>query len=264
MSSLPDQNDLPFPKKQSSFSFHIIDFIAGCLLGAVISGVCVYVWQQQVWRPTVENLKKEYAQLNDSYLSYSPPVYPVKPKESTKSADFGHGEQVRTETKKYSQDLYGFSSSLFSGLSADVTVYQYNKTLITEIRTDISPLGNYGVDIWRYDGMFSEKDIPSDFVTFYGYENYALFASPVTATMTSSEDTYTSSDGKIWIYNYEYTPKSIGVVSLITFVQASKNATHKPLFVRVWYSLPGGFQKTAPEVTTGKKEAASIVDTFVF
>ncbi len=244
--------------------FHPTDFLFGILLGALIGGGAVYIWQQRVWQPTVNALKKEYAALNESYLSYTPPTHPVPATESG-VASYGNGEQVKTGNEEFSRKSVGFSLPALVGQTLDVTVFSFKGKTITNLRSDVLVSeSEAGIDVWRYDNAAEAKDIPDDFVTFYGYENYALFASPVAVTMNDSDDTYTTADGTIWKYQYEYAPRSIGVVSLITYVQPQKNNSGKPLFIRVWQAVGLGHQKNDPEISKAKITLAKLVDAIEF
>lgn len=255
-----DEKVAPAQFSQRSQKFHLTELLIGLFIGVLIGGGSVYVWQQRVWQPTVASLKSEYAQLNESYLSYKPPSLPPPASESG-IPTYGNGEQVRTSKEKFSENSLGFSYPSLSGTTLDVTVYSYKGKTITNLRSDEHvPENGAGIDVWRYDSAAGAKDIPDDFVTFYGYENYALFASPVSVTMEDSDDNYTTADGTVWKYQYEYAPKSIGVVSLTTYVQPQKNTTGKPLFIRVWYATGLGHQKTDPEISAAKIKIAKFVD----
>lgn len=166
-------------------------------------------------------------------------------------------------TEPFSQEKTGIYSPLLEGKQASVTEYRYRRETIVERQVDLE---NGAIELWEYHGAYNsyENKIPDNFAEFGGYENNALVAQKVSALLGRLKDKYSTKNKLAMFYDYHYTPKSIGAVSLNSYISFVPNIRESfPLLLKVWYNKVEGFpdEKTDPAVIKAKQEVNKIADT---
>ena len=78
------------------------------------------------------------------------------------------------------------------------------------------------------------------------------------------QDTYKTKNGIDMYYQYEYTPKTIGVILLDSYFDYFPGYEYsKPAFIQIWYSINGtALSKNDSFVLEAKKELNKIADSF--
>lgn len=170
-----------------------------------------------------------------------------------------------TSKEVYKREKFAIYSPLLEGKEVEVWNYRYKTKNIVRKRIEIDDYS--GIEIWEYASSYNSADGPKNFATFGGYENYLLRATLVDEIKENWEESYKTKNGVEMFYGYEYTPKSIGVVTLSSYHDYFPNFREsKPSLVQIWYSKIDGFptSKNDSSVLQAKLQLNKIVDTFVF
>lgn len=166
-----------------------------------------------------------------------------------------------TKKQAYSRDEIGVYSSLFDGKQVEVWTYKYKTKNIIRKRIEINDYS--GVEIWEYASVYYPTDGPKDFAIFGGYENYANKATLIEEIKKNWKKLYKTKKGIEMYYEYEYAPKSIGVIVLDSYHSYFPNFKYsKPTLIQIWYSKIDGFPTSEdnPLVLKAKKELNKIAD----
>lgn len=168
---------------------------------------------------------------------------------------------LTTSRQIYNRDEIGIYSNLFEGKQVEISSYKYRTKNIIRKRIVIDDYS--GVELWEYASEYPAGDELKDFAIFRGYENYANHAILVNDIVSGWADKYKTKLGVEMFYGHEYTPKSIGVVTLESYHRYLPNFVNsKPTFIKIWYSKMGGFPSTKedPLVIKAKVELNKIAD----
>lgn len=239
---------------KNSFS-PLFGFFVSFLAGSVVMGVVGLLVYRFVFQPKFTTLQHEYEQLYDQYMSYMPPINPTPM--PARNIEQDKGTSMGSYAEQFNKTITGFDSSLFSGVTVSAETISYRKKTM---QAKFYSSDGFGFNETIYDSPTDSNEIPSDFATFFGYENYALYGTPVLQHKQAWKESYTTKKGLVMYYRYEYTPKSIGVVLLSVYLSPSQTAIHKPILLEVWYSkfTPG---LTNDEIIRAKSEVQKIADT---
>ncbi|MFO0703497.1 MAG: hypothetical protein U0525_02115 [Patescibacteria group bacterium] len=173
------------------------------------------------------------------------------------------GLLLDTNEEKFSKKLMELYSPFIENKMVEVTRFKYRDSTI--IRKSVKIDDKSGIEIWQYDGMTNApmKGPPGQFVTFGGYENYLNHAKSVSDEIKEWTEPYQTKKGLKMYYEYEYSPKSIGVVSLNIYLPYLYYRVPKPAVLRVWTSNIGGRPDTKNDVLIIKTKTAlnKIADT---
>lgn len=226
-------------------SFSIISFLLG------------KNYEQKNQQKIVEDLKNQYTtKLNTLEDEKNKAV------EGQNAAIEGRGVQLSQQFIDYDKYLLPIYSPLFEGKKVNTIKYSYKNKLITE--RSISLGDNSSVDEYVYENEYNSIDELQDFVIFSGYENYELRGTPVDQIRKNWKESYINKNNLTFFYEYSWTPKSIGVVSLSLYKKDFPDYRNlKPTFITVSYSVIGGYPVTIndPLVIFAKKEAEKLADT---
>lgn len=186
-------------------------------------------------------------------------------KDELEAAIDDRAQLVNTSRQDFKRENFGVFSPLLEGKEVEIWNYKYKTKNIVQKRIEIDDYS--GVEIWEYVSSYYSTEGPKDFAIFGGYENYAHQATPVNEIKENWEESYKTENGIEMFYGYEYTPKSIGVVTLSSYHDYFPNFREsKPSLVRIWYSKIGGFptSKNDSSVLEAKVELNKIADTLVY
>lgn len=234
--------------------------IIGFISGAVLVGGGIFVWQQKVLSDSAKKYQDEYIALYDEYQHYQPPVVITQAPTATGSALIA-AKEVSHRFKDFNQNDFAVRSPLLEGKRVEETTYLYEGKTITAKYVTVDDYT--GIAEWEYDSPTTTNEIPSDFVTIIGYENYGMYGTPVSDQLRGTE-TYVTKSGMTLYYRYENAPKSIGSVQLVMYRKPTENSLQKPLVIYLWYSKLLASSKTDPQVLAAKLEVQKVAETISF
>lgn len=190
----------------------------------------------------------------------------VKELKNELEATINDRAQLLNSTKEvYQREKFAIYSPLLEGKEVEVFNFKYKTKNIVQKRIRINDFS--GIEIWEYESSYSTTAEPENFATFGGYENYAYKATSIEEIKKGWDESYKTKGGIEVFYDYEYVQKSIGVVSLSSYISFFPNFKEsKPSLVRIWNSKLDGFptSKNDSSVLRAKLELNKIADTLVF
>lgn len=116
--------------------------------------------------------------------------------------------------------------------------------------------------IWEYKTStpLSNRIIPENFGIFDGYENYSYKASSVVDLKKRWTELYKTSQGLEMYYDYEYTPRTIGAVSLSSYFNYITYKVPFPSMLIISTNLDT-FSSSDKNVNSAKEQLKNIADT---
>jgi len=172
------------------------------------------------------------------------------------------GQLLETIEKDFKKSDLSIYSPLLENKQLEISTYKYKTKNIVRKRIIIND--HSGIDFWEYTSGYNTFDGPKNFVIFSGYENYTNAATVVDDIKKTWQDTYKTKNGIDMYYQYEYTPKTIGVILLDSYFDYFPGYEYsKPAFIQIWYSINGtALSKNDSFVLEAKKELNKIADSF--
>lgn len=165
---------------------------------------------------------------------------------------------IDSKKEKLSKNQMPISSPLIDGKDFQIIRYKFKRQTIVEKRIEIND--NTTFTLWEFSGI--------DQVIVQGYENYGLYTTSIEELEKGWKESYTNKNGIKMFYDYEYSPRSIGVVTLNIFKDSFPNYRYtKSAFLKISYALDGfnGVgDKNSSKVKAAKIELNKVLDTFSF
>lgn len=172
---------------------------------------------------------------------------------------------VHIDMKKYiyEKGVMGVYSPLLEGKNVEVTTYKYKNATIVRKQIEIDNTSR--VTIWEYQTRypFPNGQIPDDFGIFDGYENYANYATSVNDLKRHWTEPYKTKSGIGMYYGYEYTPRTIGVITLSSYHNYFNYKNPQPSVLIISYTVDTFSASEAdPKLFKEKEQLNKIANTF--
>lgn len=173
------------------------------------------------------------------------------------------GVQIDTKKYKYDKNTIGVYSPLLEDKMVEIFTYKYKGATIIKKQIEIDNMSR--VTIWEYQTRypFTNGQIADDFGIFDGYENYANYVTSVNDLRRHWTEPYKTKNGIGMYYGYEYTPRTIGVISLSSYHNYFNYKNPQPSVLIISYNVDTFSASEAdPKLFKAKEQLNKIANTF--